>query len=62
MILVLREEPEDIPSIQKVTELAFGRPVEAELVNRLRDQQGAATLSLVAVEEGQIVGHMTKIF
>jgi putative acetyltransferase len=57
MVSVRHEQPQDIPLIQKVNELAFGRTNEAELVNRLRDG-GAGTLSLVAVEEGQVAGHL----
>jgi len=36
---------------------AFGQPAEAELVGALRER-GQITLSLVAVQEGRIVGHI----
>jgi putative acetyltransferase len=57
MVSIRHEQPQDIPSIQKVNELAFGRVNEAELVNRLRDR-GAATLSLVTVEDEHVIGHI----
>jgi putative acetyltransferase len=61
--MIRTEQPGDQASIYDVNSRAFHRseqpgPVpEAELVDRLR-QAGAVTLSLVAVEEGQIVGHI----
>lgn len=54
----IREKREsDISSIRKVNDLAFGREVEAQLVDALREA-GAAKLSLVAVEGDEIVGHI----
>lgn len=56
-MLTLRPEiPADIPAIRQVNELAFGRPDEAKLVDKLRDA-AAITLSLVAVQHEQVVGH-----
>lgn len=58
MALVIRpEEPADIPAIRRVNELAFGQPGEANLVDSLR-HAGALTLSLVAVDGTEIVGHI----
>ena len=57
MILIKPEGPEHIAGVRAVEEKAFGRPVEAELVDRLR-ARGAVTLSLVALDEGQLVGHV----
>jgi putative acetyltransferase len=51
------EKPEDIPAIRIVNERAFGRPAEAELVDALR-QNGKAAISLVAEDDGRIVGHV----
>lgn len=51
------EQPEDAGGVWRVNELAFGRPDEADLVARLT-ARGAVTLSLVAVEAGEIVGHV----
>jgi putative acetyltransferase len=57
MPFIRGERPEDIATIHEVHELAFGRPDEADLVDILR-ARGKATLSLVAVEDDWIVGHI----
>ncbi len=51
------EQPKDIPAIWQVNSLAFGRPDEANLVDNLR-QAKALAVSLVAEDEGQIIGHI----
>ncbi len=51
------ELPGDCGAVALVNELAFGRPAEAALVEALR-ASGAVTLSLVAVAEGALVGHI----
>ena len=56
-MIVRDEEPADIPAIRAVVEVAFGRPLEADLVDRLR-ADGDTVLSLVAVEGAQITGHI----
>jgi putative acetyltransferase len=54
---MIREEiAEDIPGIFEINEAAFGRPEEALLVDRLRARK-AFIYSLVAVQDGQLVGH-----
>jgi predicted N-acetyltransferase YhbS len=40
-----------------VNEQAFGRPAEADLVDALR-RRGSLPFSLVAVEAGQLIGHI----
>jgi len=57
MLFIRREQPEDIAAIHEVHELAFGRPAEADLVDALR-ARSKVTLSLVAVEDDRIVGHI----
>lgn len=57
MIEIREELPQDIPAIRKVNELAFGQPIEADIVDRLRENC-PGNVSLVAVEEGQLVGHI----
>lgn len=57
MIIIRPEQPEDIAAIRRVNERAFDGQVEANLVDLLR-QRGKVTLSLVAVHEGQVVGHI----
>jgi putative acetyltransferase len=57
MLFIRGERPEDIAAIHEVHELAFGRPAEADLVDVLRANR-KAMLSLVAVEDERIVGHI----
>ncbi len=57
MIVIRPEKTEDIAAIRSVNEQAFGRPAEADLVDALR-RNGKATLSLVAEDDGQVVGHI----
>jgi putative acetyltransferase len=57
MVSIRHEKPEDIPLISSVLEQAFKREAEARLADRLR--QGCAEhLSLVADDNGTIVGHI----
>jgi putative acetyltransferase len=51
------ERPEDIAAIYAVVKAAFGQPAEADMVDRLRTD-GDIAISLVAVEDGRIVGHV----
>ncbi len=51
------EEDGDVPGIRDANRRAFGREDEARLVDDLRDG-GYARLSLVAEEEGRLVGHI----
>ena len=57
MFEIRRETAEDIEAIGCVNEKAFGQKQERELVDKLR-QHGKLILSLVAVEDGKIVGHI----
>ena len=57
MIIVRREKPEDIEGIRVVNKRAFEQPQEAEIVDALRSACPEA-LSLVAVEEDRVVGHI----
>lgn len=56
MIYIRPEQPGDQAAIYEVNALAFEKPAEAQLVDKLREAE-AITLSLVAINEGQIVGH-----
>lgn len=56
-ITIREERLEDIPAIRFVNEQAFGQPQEAEIIDALR-QSCDALLSLVALDEGQVVGHI----
>ncbi|MBW4580023.1 MAG: N-acetyltransferase [Tildeniella nuda ZEHNDER 1965/U140] len=53
---VRAEKPDDVEAIFRVNVAAFGREGEANLVDQLRGV--ASTLSFVAVESEQIVGHV----
>jgi putative acetyltransferase len=52
-----REHAADRSAIQIVNEAAFGRPDEADLIERLRTE-GAILASFVAELDNQIVGHI----
>lgn len=47
----------DLPGIRLVEEAAFGRPAEAALVDLARER-GKSTLSLVAAQDGLVIGHI----
>lgn len=57
MIIIRNEMPQDTDTIRIVVDRAFGTAEEAILVDRLRDA-GKATISLVAIENEQIIGHI----
>jgi putative acetyltransferase len=56
-LVVRPERPDDHAAVYHVNELAFGRRVEADLVERVR-AAGRAVVSLVAEEAGRVVGHI----
>jgi putative acetyltransferase len=56
-MMIRREEPRDIAAIRFVNEQAFGGAGEANAIDALR-ARGAATLSLVAVIDDRVVGHL----
>jgi putative acetyltransferase len=55
--VVRPERSEDAAAVRRVNEAAFGRPAEADLVDRLRDRV-PSYLALVAVLDGEVVGHI----
>lgn len=57
MILIRDERPADFPAVRVVYEQAFGRIHEAKLVEKLL-MSSMALESLVAEDEGRIVGHI----
>jgi putative acetyltransferase len=57
MLTIRVEKPEDIPAIHHINTAAFGRPNEADLVDALR-RHNALTISLIAVQDGHIVGYI----
>jgi len=54
---IVREIPEDIAAIRYVNEQAFGGKDEADIIEALRRRR-AFTLSLVAIQAKQVVGHI----
>ncbi len=57
MIAVRPERPNDLKTIHAVNAAAFGRSLEADLVDALR-ANGRLTLSLVAERDGEVIGHI----
>ena len=56
--MVIRPEtPEDEGSIRRVHEQAFGQEDESRLIEKLRNN-GALTISLVTVQDNEIIGHI----
>lgn len=56
-IIVRSEIPTDVVTIRNINARAFGQPTEADLVDSLR-RSYKEVISLVAVEDRQIVGHI----
>jgi putative acetyltransferase len=57
MVMIRKESPEDYTAVRRVNELAFGQPDEAVIVDKLRGVV-QPLISLVAVLEGKVVGHI----
>ena len=56
--LHVREEgPDDLAAIREVNDRAFDQPLEGRIVDALR-AHGAVRLSLVAVVDGRVAGHI----
>jgi putative acetyltransferase len=57
MIFIRKERPDDLAAIREINRLAFGQDVEGKIVDAIRDH-GAVLLSLVAVIDDDVVGHI----
>lgn len=58
-MLLRRERPADVEQVRQVTTAAFRRDLESRLVDALRDDPAwLPALSLVAVEEDEVLGHV----
>jgi putative acetyltransferase len=57
MVRIRKERPEDVSAIRQVNIQSFGRTMEADIVDKLR-RDCKDLLSLVAVKEKEIVGHV----
>ena len=59
MRLVRPEAPADTDAVRRVVEQAFGRPDEADLLDRLREElPDGEYLGFVAVKANEVVGHV----
>jgi putative acetyltransferase len=56
-VIIRRENPDERGAVRSLDEAAFGRPDEADLVDRLRTEN-AVLASFVAEWEKRIVGHV----
>jgi len=56
-MIIRLEKWEDVKAIRNVTEQAFGRPQEADIIDALR-ANNRVILSLVAVHEDVVAGHI----
>jgi putative acetyltransferase len=56
-MIIRPETTADIPAIHTLNELAFGQPLEANIVDKIRNSSGIG-ISVVAEEQGRIVGHI----
>jgi putative acetyltransferase len=56
-VILRRENPREQGAVRSLNEAAFGRPDEADLIDRLRIE-GAVLASFVVEREKQIVGHI----
>lgn len=62
-MIVRAETPADHDAIRKVNDEAFGDPIDAKLVDAIRaSDRFVPELSLVAVSEGQTVGHVISSY
>lgn len=57
MVTIVEEGSEHCAAVAALNRVAFGEEYEAGLVERLR-RDGVVVLSLVAVERGEVVGHI----
>ncbi|HPO15147.1 MAG TPA: N-acetyltransferase, partial [Candidatus Hydrogenedentes bacterium] len=57
MLSIRRETSRDIPRVRAINEDAFGQPLEADVVDKLR-VQCEDVLSLVAEDKDTVVGHI----
>lgn len=56
-MIIRKESPGDEVAIRAVVQAAFKQDLEADLVDRLR-ADGDSEFSLIAIEQGEIVGHV----
>lgn len=57
VVTIRKEQPADIQSVRRINEAAFGQTAEADIVDAIR-AACPDVLSLVAVSDGQLIGHL----
>ena len=57
MVTIRHEASDDISAVHALNERAFGQPLEATIVDKIRSSGGIG-ISLVAEEQGRVVGHI----
>ena len=57
-IQIRAEIPQDYSAVEHLTEQAFGHTAEAEIVRRVRKESALHPISLVAMRDQMIVGHV----
>jgi putative acetyltransferase len=57
VIEIRQERSEDVAAVRDLNRRAFGQEQEGRIVDALR-ANGGAQVSLVAVDEGRVVGHI----
>jgi putative acetyltransferase len=58
-MIIRPEKKSDYAAIHKVNELAFGRRLEADLIDELRETDSfIPELSLVAIQNAEVIGHI----
>lgn len=59
-MLIRPEISKDMAAIRHVNEEAFGQKAEAEIIEKLRSRR-VLTISLVAIQDDELVGHISDI-
>lgn len=57
MVIIREETPQDFERIREINDAAFNQPNERRIVDKIRASR-SETLSLVAVMDGKVVGHI----
>ena len=62
-MIIRAETPEDHDTIRRINDEAFGGPIDAQLIAMIRaSDRFVAELSLVAVSQGQTLGHVISSY
>jgi putative acetyltransferase len=62
-VIIRAETPADYDDIRRINDEAFGDPIDAQLIDMIRgSDRFVSELSLVAVSEGQSLGHVISSY